>query len=169
MGGSGGFRVFELDDEPGGFGLALYLHFKAGRRVVADASDQALLDAVPDGEPRLGIVLSEPGLHCFALSLVHQVAKFVQDVDVVALHIPAGPLRQLDAKIEAIHVATVVLRQGLGVGLKFLGDGLAAFEDHFPGGSWTRWNVAHGFLHACAALRAGGGMVAIWFGMGYYG
>jgi len=22
--------------------------------------------------------------------------------------------------------------------------------------------VAHGFLHACAALRAGGGMVAIW-------
>ncbi|MFG0550773.1 MULTISPECIES: hypothetical protein [Pseudomonas] len=23
-------------------------------------------------------------------------------------------------------------------------------------------------LHACAALRAGGGMVAIWFGMGYY-
>ncbi len=26
--------------------------------------------------------------------------------------------------------------------------------------------VAHGFLHACAALRAGGGMVAIWGGMG---
>ena len=29
--------------------------------------------------------------------------------------------------------------------------------------------VAHGYLLVCAALRAGGGMVAIWFGLGYYG
>ncbi|MNR68000.1 hypothetical protein D3C85_1922850 [compost metagenome] len=50
------------------------------------------------------------------------MSEFVECVDVVALHIPAGPFRQLYAEIEAIHVAAVVLRQGLGVGLKLLGD-----------------------------------------------
>ncbi|MNE11362.1 hypothetical protein D3C80_1041160 [compost metagenome] len=30
-----------------------------------------------------------------------------------------------------------------------------------------RGGFDHGFLHACAALRADGGMVAIWGGMGY--
>ncbi|WP_460418759.1 hypothetical protein [Pseudomonas sp. microsymbiont 2] len=114
-------------------------------------------------------MLVESGPNRFTLCFVNQVVQFVKSVDVVPLHIPAGPFRQLYAELEAIHMAALVLRQGFSIALKLLGDWLAAFKNHCPGSHRARWKVVNGFLHACAALHAGGGMVAICGGMGYYG